>query len=504
MDRATDYGSEGCRFDSGRAHDSKEGQKNMIIFLKPLARTVAKYHQIMIGVLVSIVIFRQHANFSFFVGDDFQVYQAWSDPNSLMSNNITAIRDFSQDKWRPLNNFVTSTLMTTFKNYSAWNALGIILWIAILQLMMLFRRSWSQGNKTHVLVGMIVITLSPTLWYVQNSVFVFLELGPIIAILTGLILFEKADKNQTKVSIIYSAIWIGIAGLFHERFYIVSFAFALICYLRSRTKPIYKSAHLLYFAIPIVWIYSMTVVLGANPLQGGGETGFSNNMGTWIIRNISIAFLEIFRLRGRVIVFGSSIPTTSDYGVAIALFLIFTGLTYLIRKHLGFRGLELWVLAIATALPAGLVYERVEPRWLLAPTVIICILAWMTIDNRSMSRSRYFLILPLVAFISFTVQAQAKFNDFEKWRTESQEIVNFAAKNAPLAGEWHLSIELLDGSAEWRGWALGGGAVFGENISNGPSTFNQYFDDCPTRCMVLQVNSVGNRLKISMKNNFSL
>jgi hypothetical protein len=467
--------------------------------LNSLMSLLVKYHQMVIGSLLSVLIFRLHANESFFVGDDFQVYQAWKDPNSLMSNNITAIRDFSLDKWRPLNNFATSTVMSTIDSYSDWNFLAILSWLIILSLMLVIRKSWSQTNKAHVVLGLILITLSPTLWWVQNSVFVFLELGPIIAILVGLILFERANKSGSKTSIIYSAIWMGSAGFFHERFYIASFTLALLCYLRSRKDPIYKSGHLFFCVIPLIWLYTMIIPLGANPLRGGGETGFSKNIGIWIIRNFYTAFSEIFKLSGQVIVLDSTALTSFDYAVVVALFLSLFTLTFLIRKHLGIKGLELWLLTLTTALPAGLVYERVEPRWLLAPTIFICLLAWMFFDQKKSAIVRYISFIPIIALSYLTITVQNDYEQFEEWRHSSQELVEFASKYAPNEGEWHLSVEFLDDSEEWRSWALGGGAVFSENISNGPWTYNQYVEECPSRCINLQVMEVNGETLITLK-----
>ena len=468
-------------------------------YLKLFTKALFRHQQIIVGILVSVYIFRLHANHSFFVGDDFQVYKAWMDPTSLLSNNFTAIRDVSLDKWRPLNNFATSTLMGKFKNYSDWNLLGLILWIVLLSLMILIRQSWIQTNKIHVVAGVILITLSPTLWYVQNSVFVFLELGPIVAILAGLILLYRAMENNTKVSVLYSAIWTGTAGLFHERFYIASFVLALSCYLRSRKYPLYKSTHLYFFVIPLIWVYSMTVSLGANPLRGGGEIGFSNNIGTWVIRNLYVAFIEIFKISGQIIVFDSGIPSLFDYGVALLLFLCLCTVTFLIKKHLGFKGTELWLLMLGTAIPAGLVYERIEPRWLLAPTIFFCLLAWMFLDQAKPGSMRYLSIIATIALIYLTVTVQGKFEKFEKWKTDSQKIVNMALNSAPPEGEWHLSLQLLDGSETWRYWALDNGAVFSENIPNGPSSFNQYFEDCPSRCVILQVKEKEGELFIDSK-----
>jgi hypothetical protein len=389
--------------------------------------------------------------------------------------------------------------MSTINSYNDWNILGLILWLIILFLMFKTRNSWSQTNGAHLAVGMVVVSLSPTLWFVQNSVFVFLELGPIIGLLFGLILLEKANTTQSKVSILYSALWTGAAGLFHERFYLASLVLGLACYLRSRKYQVYKSGHLLYFVTPLIWFYSMTISLGADPLRGGGEVGLSNSFGPWILQNLNRAFIEMFWVGGETIYLGTNnVETIHYFGTAVLL----VGLcvfSYLIQKNLGYRGLETWLLAFACAFPAGLVYERIELRWLLAPTVFLCLLAWMVLDLAKTRVVKALTLSLMVAVGVMTITVQTKFKESEKWRTDTQKIVNYAASNAPLAGEWHLSIELFDDSELWRQWALGNGAVFSENISNGPWTYMQYLEECPINCINLLVSEKDGELVIDRK-----
>jgi hypothetical protein len=97
------------------------------------------------------------------------------------------------------------------------------------------------------------------------------------------------------------------------------------------------------------------------------------------------------------------------------------------------------------------------------------------------------------------VVVQVKFEQYEKWRSSSQELVDIASDYAPLSGEWHLNLQLFDSSNSWRYWALDNGAVFSENIPNGPWTFNKTLDDCPTECLNLTVNDTDGKILIDIR-----
>jgi hypothetical protein len=123
----------------------------------------------------------------------------------------------------------------------------------------------------------------------------------------------------------------------------------------------------------------------------------------------------------------------------------------------------------------------------------------MFFDQKKSAIVRYISFIPIIALSYLTITVQNDYEQFEEWRHSSQELVEFASKYAPNEGEWHLSVEFLDDSEEWRSWALGGGAVFSENISNGPWTYNQYVEECPSRCINLQVMEVNGETLITLK-----
>ena len=161
----------------------------------------------------------------------------------------------------------------------------------------------------------------------------------------------------------------------------------------------------IFMMIPLFHLFFKGILLGLNPLTGGGESNLSDVAGLWIFRHLGDALLGVFGYYSGSGKYYSDWPLgrlaeDSDLGfvgLAIALVPILIFLFAILLKRIRFKfktliktsqlEIFLFLTFILTLIPSATITQRIEFRWLFAPQIFL-ILLFLSIVTRMTLSSR--------------------------------------------------------------------------------------------------------------------
>lgn len=465
-----------------------------------------------------------------FLGDELEIKRA-SEAGGYASSWSDSISDTSLDKWRPLNTlFITTVIRFLPHTYGGLSWLSSVLMLLLATCFYVIVSKLSDLSQLRVAgrvrlitqLGTLVITSSHFAYFARTGIFGFLELMPLTLSLVGFLFFQRAIQNGNLGTAAISALSVASAGLIHERYHIVSIAFALLASHRlNRIKNRWRIS-CCFLVGPLVFVVAI-VLLSFNGLRGGGTYPLSSTFGVWIVFRLALAALHVFGgAGGESVFFELESPYRFinnqtfwyNYQLCIPALLVLgavvpAGYLLIVRRRKravsdeamgshetrcgsALAGRDAIVVALALLLPAATVIERIESRWLYGSltflTVGVCLLSG---SQRSPAQVRAGCLTALLLLAVGNFLHRNSFQEYDYWRLRSVKVLNAVRTEEPASGYWSLLVDTpgTDNPNIFLPWALGFGAAL-MDLNNAPIQIlwgNELSSQCLSPCLTFSV-----------------
>jgi hypothetical protein len=400
------------------------------------------------------------------------------------SNVLGALSDTGQQKWRPFTQAAFAALQQAdILNYRIvdWlNALGLgivallTFWIASYVLRLSFLMSLG------ICLGVAYSRFVP---YASTQLFGLMEIMALLACLSGAGLFllsQGAENDRPNTPPEAAVLLFFIASLFHERYAFILLASVLFLVLqavfgRSRLS----SAVLLGSLFILIHWWIRVWVIQIDAVKSGGARSIREVAGPWIVEHFALSISAIF---GGVWndYFISSPSDSRDYYrtspwllgmalVAVPLLIVIVVASSgkpltdlrLLDRIWKTRVSVLLVFSLALLIPASLVIERIETRWLLASEILI----WLTVAAfvEHVLKTRVAVGLPRLllglsaigGWLFLGLSCNVGRSEPSLLRSKAAEVLREAELKAPRNGNWAVSVDVED--FEYESWMFGYG-----------------------------------------------
>jgi len=434
-------------------------------------------------------------------GDDYLLVQGALQPNG---NN-----GFLQDiwlagggKWRPASTPILLWLAKRWEfSYLPYQLLNLALLVICASIVGLAVYYISKSLVACALSA-FTISVSHFTWLAQISVYGVMEFSAaiffVLACLCALRVFMASRRESPNQAVwtLTSAVLLLLSTFTHERYLFATIGFWLVFLIYSRSSPTKRVSPHIFMMIPIIHVFFKGIILGLNPLTGGGESSLKDVGGLWIFKHLGDAFLGLFGYYSGSGKYYSDWPLgklaeDSDLGfigltVAIIPLLLYLFAKLFLRKLSDFKSsvkishLELFLFSILflTLLPAATVIQRIEFRWLFVPQILLLLL-FTSLVTQMVLPSRYktslVIFLP-VCFIFLSLYYRHESKVFTLLRDQPSELVRTIEKIAPKQGSWFLEIIQPDSTMPTN-WQLGYGGIFSQ-MTNPPYQIVSKSEDC--------------------------
>ena len=436
-------------------------------------------------------------------GDDYLLVRGALQPNG---NN-----GFLQDiwltgggKWRPANTPILLWLAKRWEfAYLPYQVLNLVLLVICASIVGLASYYISKSLVTSAL-GAFTISVSHFTWLAQISVYGVMELSAaiffILACICTLRIFTVSEKKSPNLALstFASATFLLLSTLTHERYLFASLGFWLVFLIYSSSSSLSVFLPHIFIMIPVLHLFFKGILLGLNPLTGGGESNLRDVGGLWIFRNLGDALLGVFGYYSGSGKYYSDwslgrLAEDSDLGfvgLAIALIPILIFLFAILLKRIRFEfktlmktsqlEIFLFLTFFLTLIPGATVIQRIEFRWLFVPQIML-ILLFLSIVTRMTLSSRIktlFMISLPICFIFLSLYYRHESKVFTLLRDQPSELVRTIEKIAPKQGIWFLEINQIDSTMPTY-WQLGYFGIFSQ-MKNPPYQIASKIDACHT------------------------
>ncbi len=460
-----------------------------------------------------------------FIGDDLEVLASFE--NGKYASTIAgSIRDFSLDKWRPINTLAMHFLLGLFGNnpdgFSKWS-IALVVTLCLVATFVI-SRICSRTSRKFSLAGSILLSLvlstSPFLFMPRTSVFGFLEITPILLVLLAYFLFDLKFHGAARPRLTYSVLLGLAAALIHERFLAFSIGMIVLCVLRARRDERYRGAWMGFAGNIFFYLYTSGIVLGANPLKGGGEYSLDGTWGIWIAHRLLVCLLHILGgSGGNFIYFSVKSPTEllngntvlGSFNLVVPILVSLIGIIIFISKsryrnderdlvdvsklHPQQVERELFFLGLTLIIPAATVIGRIEPRWLF-PTFVFWIIPIGCLLGSKFVTTKLSAVLLCIVFLYSNFAYRQTFDEFNWWRFRTTAVLTEIQMMAPSNGYWGVALVIdSKGSSAKTNEVIWWGLTYGEAlvryIDNAPNQIlvggQDVVSSCTKPCLVVEV-----------------
>lgn len=458
-------------------------------------------------------------------GDDYLLVQGALQPNG---NN-----GFLQDiwlagggKWRPANTPILLWLAKRWEfSYLPYQLLNLVL-LVICASIVGFAVYYISKSLVACALGAFTISVSHFTWLAQISVYGVMEFSAailfVLACMCALRVFIASNRESPNLAswTFTSAALLLLSTFAHERYLFACLGFWFVFLIYSRSSSTRRALPHVFMMIPIIHLFFKGIILGLNPLAGGGESSLKDVGGLWIFKHLGDAFLGLFGYYSGSGKYYSDWPlgrlaeqsNLGFVGLTIALIpiLLYLFAKLFLRKPSDFKTsvkishseLFLFSILFLTLLPAATVIQRIEFRWLFVPQILLLLL-FTSLVTQMVLPSRYktplVIFLP-VCFIFLSLYYRHESKVFTLLRDQPSELVRTIEKIAPKQGSWFLEIIQPD-SAMPTNWQLGYGGIFSQ-MTNPPYQIVSKSEECREINQLLPCISVaidGSSTKFNIK-----
>lgn|GEM_PF-5943843 len=448
------------------------------------------------GSLISILLFRLPFWSGPMYGDDYLLVNGAHQP--VDSSGI--IGDFflvGGGKWRPLNTplllFLARRFGFSYRPYQIVNLALLVMCCTVVGLMV-----WIVCRTLLVtLLSSVCIGASCFTWLGQISVYGVLEFSAVlIALLAVAVELHSSVRGDAEGKKIYAAVGLVLSATFiHERMLILAFLFGAFHLLKRRRL----SLALTYFSIPMIHVVLKGFFFQLDAAQTGGESNLQQVKGLWIIRHLIDGVGAILGMNSGSGVFYSDgtisrFARSADLGFIGASPVILVALLVMVigfGKSRSSRFYEwmavpslLLALAIGALIPASLVIQRIEGRWLFFPQALLVVGLFTWVGTLSLSGKLAALRLCLiglltVAFLCPSIYYRTKSGSFTFIRDQPSLMIADVFAKAPVKGPWVLVLGSSDPASPFQ-WQMGYTRAF-EQLPNPPikTVWGNDHQDCP-------------------------
>lgn len=448
----------------------------------------------LIGSMTSILLFRLPFWSGPMYGDDYLLVNGARQP--VDSSGV--VGDFflvGGGKWRPFNTplllFLARRFGFEYRPYQIVNLSLLVICCTVVGLMVwLLSRSLLATLLSSVCIGASSFT-----WLGQISVYGILEFSATLMALLAVLVEAREfleDRDERKSKYLAASLVI-VASFIHERMLILALLFGVFHLLKRR-----KNISLTYFAIPLIHVILKGFFLQLDASQSGGESNLQRVRGLWILRHLFDGVGAIFGVNSGSGIFYtdgalSDLARTADLGYLGALPIVTVStvigvLTFrrsrVNRLHTRQRcSLLIFGIGLGCLLPAALVYERIEGRWLFLSQALLLVSlfglidSWANTINAAVLRS--FLRMSLaIAFLLPALYYRTQSNAFTFLRDQPSALIARVSTAAPKRGAWFLVLGHSDPTIPFR-WQTGYARAF-EQLPNPPIEI--VWGDVPSDC----------------------
>jgi len=501
---------------------------NLTIITKQHYSKLIAYASALIGAIIGMT----PLNRGRFYGDDFQTIQSITTPGGYGNSFLDSLALTGLDKWRP---FFSSGIGPIYRllgeNYSNFQIFSTILlsfvgYLSYSLIQELFSSKITGFENVYAFILPALIASSRFTWMARGSVFGYLELPPVILALIATKLLVRGIRANSRITLLYSAICLLAASLFHERFIILTFAFAFAVSIYAIRSVHLRGVFLIFLSIPLFHWYTKAIAMNIDPVRGGGEQSLRQIEIGWAIRHYVVALLAPFNWpTGETFFFdGNNLSLENTFYkhpqdtslYLLLMFVVLLVLTFILHNQLKSRyrkemipllrrrsNLAFIAIILFSSIPAATVAPRLEMRWIYFTEILLVVALVYTIIglSRLLDKStlvRSLLIIPLVIYASTNIYSKQFVKYFDWPRIQGQSIYEEIAKSAPIDGEWGIAFKLDEANSnDLVGWQIGYGAML-ENLDNPPISLIYYSESCDTRrCLIVRVSGVNEAFRVN-------
>jgi hypothetical protein len=387
---------------------------------------------------------------------------------------------------------------------------------ALLFLLVLFAlliMNFQQPKLVACVLLAVALSTSPWLWYSIWSPFGVMELGALVGLLCGVYFLRLAFEHSGVSRYWLSALFVTIATTFHERYLIAVAPIAMAIVVSGervgRTRRLVP-----WILLPSAYLGTKTLLLGLDPLTGGGEIDYRTTDKAWIPDHFRAALRYTLGLSdGRVVGFDPVSQERLRSGgfanegvfqqiafVVLGVLVVFAVLALVVGWLLpGFfrstknpkdsntsRVFNITMIAtsLALLLPASTVVSRIEGRWLVGSSVLLII----CLGNFYTHQIRIVRDVACVALLLTSVTAVSSFQNrsiFEEPMRVSSDLISLVKKYPQASSDWVLVIWDPSTQGQWE-WRLGYGSVLAD-MANPPAAIQTAMVPCEGPCLVIDM-----------------
>jgi len=285
----------------------------------------------------------------------------------------------------------------------------------------------------------------------------------------------------------------------HERYLLTTMSFwGLYLWGRPANTELRRRSFV-FLLIPATHIFLKGVLLGLDPLQGGGESRVRTVAGGWIFKHLTDSLLGLFGYFSGASKFYSAGELTrlaeqSDLKITGVLIIMVPSVVVVLGTLKAYRNqhsgpindlskthfLFIFSLIITTIAPAATVAQRIEMRWLLAPQILLILLSTIFLSRSRLNGAQRLvsmLVLPL-CFSCLSLLYLGKNEAYTILRNQPSKVLSDLEKKAPVAGDWILELAQSDASVPTN-WQFGFGFSLLQ-LTNPPYRITASQDNCRT------------------------
>lgn len=389
-------------------------------------------------------------------GDDFLLVRDASMP-IREGSLLTDMWQTGSGKWRPLSTVVLLWLAREWGFvYGPYQILNSVLLIscAVLGGLLAFRLT---RTFPHALLVSTAYAVSHLTWMAQSSVYGTLELLTLFLFLCSVhsVVSLVSSTNRTEKYFLLSLILLLLATFTHERYLFCIIPLVAATLLHPSQSQLRRRAWI-PLLIPLIHVILKSFMLGLNPLTTGGES--QRQVGTWVLRHIADSALMLTGWHSGVGVFYSHnslfeqrtnpmlgiVTLATIAGVTILLVIRRSDISSQSRPVTAIQLLVLVGFAVSSLLPAALVHERIEARWLMAPHVMMLVLGVsVTLLHGGRGRLILGLAIPALSIAASTYWSK-DVDRYLQLRNQPSLAMSLIEDHAPRNGPWVLTIVQSD------------------------------------------------------------
>lgn len=387
-------------------------------------------------------------------------------------------------KWRPVTTSLLLFLGQKWEySYVPFQILNSVLLITVAMLAGFICLRLTSALLPSVLTSAAVIS-SQFNWFAQISIYGSMELLAILFLLGSVAVFvsSRDAKLGLKTRVNLSVLSLLFASLCHERYILSSLVFVgFLIILQQRTQDsigVWKP-----LLVPAAHVVLKGFVLDLDPLTGGGESNFRQSAGPWILSH----FLDSAKMLSgwfsgaghfyngdklgvlaREDSFGWIGSAVIGTAALVTVITIVWGLGSVDRRIRTLSLLEFPLMLIGQVMvcliPAAMVVQRIEARWIFASQILLLIASstsvCLVIKNRAVVAAS---LLP-AAFLGIGIAYLPSSDSYTILRDQPTAVLEELQTRAPLTGPWSLVITQSDRNVS-TAWQFG----YGDALSQLPN-----------------------------------